>query len=367
MPILLIGGLTLLTPMLTPRTVRFGVRVPAERLGEPALAEALRRYRAGVVAVTAVAVLIALFVATSTAAWLAGVAVEVAGTFAVYLVARAHVAAAKHEGRWFEGLKQVTVADTALRTSPEPFPWAWSLPAVLVVAATAVFGAVRYPDMPDRLVTHYDASGHPTSYADKSFGSAFALVAVQIAITALIVVLTRVTVRGKANLDVQDPHAAERQRRFVAIMSRCLLLFAAATALTLAVTALTTWDVIGSTGWTPVLLLAPVAIATVGLVVVVVRVGQGGSRLPVDAAAAAAAAGNEVAGAAAGNSAPGTVNRDDDRFWKAGVVYFNRDDPAVWVQKRFGVGWTVNFARPAALAFLVGIVVLAIVIPLLLR
>ncbi|GAA1975490.1 DUF1648 domain-containing protein [Catenulispora subtropica] len=355
-PIVLIGGLTLLTPLMTPRTVQFGVRIPAERAGDPAVAGARRGYRLGIVAVTVVAVLAAQFVATGTVARLSGVAIEVAGTFAVYLVARAHVAAAKHEGRWFEGLKQVAVADTALRTRPDRFPWEWGLPAAVIVVATVVFGTIRYPHMPDRLVTHYDFSGHPTSFTDKTFVSAFAPVGVQIAISALIVVLTRVTVRGKATLDVQDPQAAARHRRFVAVMARCLLLFAAAISLTLALAALTMWDVIGSTGWSLALLVAPVALATIGLVAVFVRVGQGGSRLHLDE--------TEHAGAAAPS---GTVNRDDDSLWKAGVFYFNRDDPAVWIQKRFGVGWTVNWARPAALAFLGGLAAVAILVPLLIK
>jgi uncharacterized membrane protein len=28
------------------------------------------------------------------------------------------------------------------------------------------------------------------------------------------------------------------------------------------------------------------------------------------------------------------------------VLYVNRDDPAVMVGKRFGVGWTLNFGNP---------------------
>lgn len=39
---------------------------------------------------------------------------------------------------------------------------------------------------------------------------------------------------------------------------------------------------------------------------------------------------------------------DDDRYWKAGGVYFNPDDPTILVPKRFGIGWTFNFAHPIA-------------------
>lgn len=47
--------------------------------------------------------------------------------------------------------------------------------------------------------------------------------------------------------------------------------------------------------------------------------------------------------------------RDDDRYWYAGFCYFNPDDPALFVPKRFG-GWTVNFGHPGGKLFLLIIV-----------
>jgi uncharacterized membrane protein len=34
--------------------------------------------------------------------------------------------------------------------------------------------------------------------------------------------------------------------------------------------------------------------------------------------------------------------------FRAGLFYVNPQDPRLWVEKRVGVGWTLNFARPAA-------------------
>ncbi|MBI4890722.1 MAG: hypothetical protein HY821_08865 [Acidobacteria bacterium] len=49
--------------------------------------------------------------------------------------------------------------------------------------------------------------------------------------------------------------------------------------------------------------------------------------------------------------------------WKLGVFYYNPDDPDIMVPKRTGLGYTMNFARPASWWFLVGLVLL-IAIPL---
>jgi len=48
---------------------------------------------------------------------------------------------------------------------------------------------------------------------------------------------------------------------------------------------------------------------------------------------------------------------DDDKFWKWGVFYFNPNDPAIFVEKRFGIGVTMNFAKWQAWACIVGVFV----------
>jgi len=54
---------------------------------------------------------------------------------------------------------------------------------------------------------------------------------------------------------------------------------------------------------------------------------------------------------------PQQGDRSPDRAWKLGLFYFNPDDPALFVEKRFGVGYTVNFARPGAWVFIGGILI----------
>ena len=38
----------------------------------------------------------------------------------------------------------------------------------------------------------------------------------------------------------------------------------------------------------------------------------------------------------------------DRAAYRWGIFYVNPEDPRVWVEKRIGVGWTLNYARPAA-------------------
>jgi uncharacterized membrane protein len=59
------------------------------------------------------------------------------------------------------------------------------------------------------------------------------------------------------------------------------------------------------------------------------------------------------------------VFRDDDQYWYGGIFYNNPDDPAVFVPKRYGLGWTVNFGNPQSKLFLIAMLLLPLVIALL--
>jgi hypothetical protein len=49
---------------------------------------------------------------------------------------------------------------------------------------------------------------------------------------------------------------------------------------------------------------------------------------------------------------PGGMERStDSRHWIGGLIYYNRDDPSLLVEKRVGIGWTFNFAQPIVWAW----------------
>lgn len=54
--------------------------------------------------------------------------------------------------------------------------------------------------------------------------------------------------------------------------------------------------------------------------------------------------------------APPAAELNDDKLWRWGMFYFNRQDPAVLVQRRCGVGMTFNFAHSVAWVVMLGFV-----------
>ena len=94
---------------------------------------------------------------------------------------------------------------------------------------------------------------------------------------------------------------------------------------------------------------------TIGFLIVIlgsvfyytVKVGQSGTRIPVEA--------QDI-------NQEGQMDIDDDRYWKLGLIYVNKDDPSILVEKRFGIGWTVNMGHRVSwiglIVFFIGILVL---------
>jgi hypothetical protein len=82
-------------------------------------------------------------------------------------------------------------------------------------------------------------------------------------------------------------------------------------------------------------------------------------------AIAAAALIARKAGAVA-EAAPGLPGTAKAR-WFLGTFYYNPEDPAVLVAKRFGIGYTLNFARTAAWLILAAALLISVVAILLVR
>jgi uncharacterized membrane protein len=340
-----LGTLVCLAPAATRPTVQFGVRVPPERVGAPVVRQERRAYywRTAAVAgcATAAAVTLAVAVPGHGSRWLVTIVLllELTADHRCFWLAHRKIAAVKEADGWFAGLKQTVATDTSWRTDPPKFPVRWLIPALAVIAATAATGALRYPGLPAHIASGF---GGRAGQTPKSFVSVFLVVAAQLYITALWTGFMLIVYRSRPDIESADPRASTlRYRRFLAALTRALLTLIALVDVSLLLVALRNWQVYQLSGARQVLPLLPFAAGLLLLVAVGLRTGQGGSRLN----------GNVHSLARAGGT-----DRDDDRFWKAGLLYVNRDDPAIVVSARFGAGWTLNVGNRAAWLIIAGII-----------
>lgn len=337
--LLLVLGLVL--PAITGPTVPFGVRVPPDRAGDPTIARQTRRYRWRMVVsgiVTAGAGIAAYSVTGATVLLPLSVLLLLGAWYGCFFLAHHEIRAAKAAGGWFEGLRQGASVDTRLRTDPPRFPWLWLAPALIVTVATVVIGIVLYPSMPETLAVHYRATGVPDRLAAKSVGTAFSLVFVQVGITALLAgAAAAIVFRSRADLDPAHPAASARwHRRYVSLGAKALLGLVAMIDLGMLGSSLLMWT--GTvTSWAPLVVVVPILAGVIVAIVVLARHNR--EQEPSE-------------------EGTGLVHRDDDKYWRGGLFYVNREDHALWVPRRFGLGWTLNFGTPRAAMFLAAVAAL---------
>jgi uncharacterized membrane protein len=336
-PVLVVGALMCSAPAVSRPTVQFGVRVPRERAGAAIIRRERRAYYWRTAAIGVCCAVAAVTVGGHGSWWLPRIILllELAAGLGCFWVARRKIAAVKNADNWFAGLRQTIVTDTSWRTDPPRFPVRWLMPALAVMAATAAVGALRYPGLPAHIVTW---SGH------RVLKSALIILVVvgQLYVTALCSGILLIVYRSRPDIEAADAAASMlRYRRFLAAFTRVLLTMVALVDTVLLLVALRDWQVYRFSGAGRVMSALPATAGVLLLAAVALRVGQGGWRLNGNVRGLAPATGGD---------------RDDDRFWKAGLLYVNRDDPALIVAARFGAGWTLNFGNPAAWLIIAGII-----------
>ncbi len=57
-------------------------------------------------------------------------------------------------------------------------------------------------------------------------------------------------------------------------------------------------------------------------------------------------------------------DRNNNLYWKWGIFYNNPNDSSIWVPKRTGLGWTLNFAHPVSFLLLSLLVIVPLFIGL---
>jgi uncharacterized membrane protein len=202
------------------------------------------------------------------------------------------------------------------------------LPFALLAAAGIVLRA-RWEEIPPRFAIHFALDGRPDGFAPRTPSAVFAPLAIGAGAAALLL-LVRAAAAAIRSSDLGAPSGAS-SRRFSGGMFLGVETFVAA------LTATASLLPIGAT------LRQVLGVALGGIVLLVVALGASlasRSRRPPD-------------------------EGDAGSGWRAGgLVYRDAGDPDLWIPKRIGIGWTLNFAHPAAwwvlaLLLLVPIVVVA--------
>lgn len=322
---------------LRPPTLPLSVRVPQSHIADPVVLTAIRRFRWGLVVAWGVTAALTAVLALADAAPLAAVLPVLLYTALAILdlvLSRRVIIRAKRDSNWFAG---VPVRVSAQLTTPayrHP-PIIWPALAVIVLATATAVDVALYPSLPDPIAVHFDAAGDPDRFAAKSVWSVFGILMIGAAVVVLLSVISVFAARYAARTQTDDTAQQASLRTQVQRTLLTAMLSELAFVIALGISAIElTQRLLPGARWT-------VAACAIGLVVLVMVVVIGNvARARVQLRPANVRDPEQ--------SRPDAV--DDDDHWKGGLLYLNREDPAVLVPRRFGLGWTFNLGRPGGIA-----------------
>ncbi|CAM3157026.1 DUF5808 domain-containing protein [Filibacter tadaridae] len=362
--LIIIGFITVLqsaTPFLLKRTIAFGVTIPEGHTDNRTIASYKKTYTMTVL-VTGIFSLAGYYVWATTDSLaeeqvvLTGLVIQFGILFlsmGLYLLFHAKTTRLKQSQNWGSDLKQVRIADLAIRSKDEMLPSSiYALPMIITVGLIA-YTATQYSSIPDLIPTHWGPSGKPDAFSQKTPFSVIALLLILLVMQGMMLVINVFTKRSGIKLNAAKSKTSKvQQLSFRKYTSWFLFITSVLVTVLFGFLQLTTiHEGLGNTALMLAMPLGFLLLILLGTAVYAFKVGQSGSRIDVSFD---------------DTSTAGITDVDDDKYWKAGVFYVNKNDPSIFVEKRFGVGWTINFAKPAGYFILFVPVVIILLIAFLL-
>ncbi len=344
-----LGTFLAFMPYLARRQECFAVTVPASAGADPCLRRLKRRFTASLIALTI------LLGAGACALFVRGIQddgelldvldwyliASDAGVLIIYyllmLFFRRKVQARKEQMGWEAQCQKSAafIGEEAVRRVP--LSWCWVFAAI--IAATLVCAFVCYPSLPDQVPVRVSVDGTVQEWMAKGPAVIAFPVILQAFLAGCFTFALWSINRSKKQVDPAAPAASALA---YGLYARAWSLYdlicgSVMVAVVGALFLLASMELIPLTVVAAVTMMLAVAAVASALVLSVVY-GQAGSRV------------------FERMEATDAMPEDDDVHWKAGLFYFNPDDAGLFLPERFGIGWTMNWGRPAAWAVLGGII-----------
>lgn len=214
---------------------------------------------------------------------------------------------------------------------------------ILIIILTVVGTFIFYDQIPNQIPINWDSNFEVNRYIEKSVWNVLALPGMQLLMVPVFNYSNHAIIRTKQKLSPLDPTgASEKSRLFRRVWSN--FLFYTTIATQLLISFLVFFSYFGQ-NWSTWLLMAVIVLYLVGIlggtIYLTLKYGQAGEKL-------------------LGEKEQHYADADDDAKWVLGVFYFDREDPSVFVEKRFGIGTTLNLGSWKAWIFIGGLIVFTI-------
>ncbi|MBV4425459.1 DUF1648 domain-containing protein [Clostridium tyrobutyricum] len=347
---------SVLMPKLSRKEIVFGVRVPESKINMQEIRDIKKRYVVNNLLIEIPAAVLFTFlnyIFFSVGMILFTVFAFIFINYFVYLISNRQMKALKNQQNWFNGKKQSVVVDTDFsreRINTLVSPWFFIIPVIIVVINIAL-GYSNYSGLPSRVATHWDFSGNITGYQNKSLFLIWEMPITQIFITAVFFICYKSIGWSKQQLSPPNPKSSARKNRvFRRVWSIYMTVFCI---FMNSIFTMANFMIFSIFNINPkifgFIIIAFIVIVFSSIIVISLKLGQGGANIKLP--------GEKIADSTL------QTDKDDDSNWRFGnTIYYNPDDPSLFIEKRFGIGWTINAGRPAGMAIYIGLVVFIVVV-----
>lgn len=351
---LIILFIEIIMPRLTRKEIVFGVRVPQDKTNLKEIKDIKKKYIINNLIIGVPVIILFTFLNykfSSTGMILFTTFGFMFIYYLIYIMSNRAVKNLKQQQNWFEGKKQSVTIDTNFsreKINTIISPWFFIIPVIMIVI-NIILGYKYYSSLPNRVPIHWDFSGNITGYSHKSIFLIWDMPLVQTFITFIFFIVYKGIGWSKQQISSFNPKSSvEKNKIFRRVWSIYMTVFCILINCMLTMGTLQRYNVfhISSKLYT-IVSIAFLVLVFCSIIIISIKLGQGGVNV-------------KLPGKEEKNEFSSRDN-DDDSYWKFGMIYYNRNDPSIFVEKRFGIGWTVNAGSLVGMAIYIGIIVLIII------
>ena len=324
--------LNYIMPSILRKNVFFGVTVPTNAKKENELVDILKQYRKRIVA-GFIVLSVFYFISSTLIAFnkfnviiLATLTLYIIYLYFIYMDAWKKTKQVKKQKNWDIKSKNIAVASLNIKAIKTKISVAWFMLYPILIAVLGYIAYRYYLVAPDKIPLNYDFAGNITNYVDKSLRIFIPTLLTQCGIALLMFVLYFVNNRARVDIDpdnvtisgIQTAKYKYRWSIFVYVVGLTIILSFGF--IQIAIIAVFSPTIIAIT---------PIALTVFILayaLVLAIKTGQSGNRIKI---------GTE-------NEQEIATKKDDD-YWVGGLFYNNPNDPSLFIEKRSGIGYTINF------------------------
>lgn len=212
-----------------------------------------------------------------------------------------------------------------------------------IITITVIIAFTFYDRIPEQIPIQFDYQFNVSQSIQKNVWGVLALPGIQVLMIPIFNYSNHAIVKSKQRLSPLDPiGASEKSRRFREAWSNLLFATTIGTQLLISFIFLYSMFSDGRATWLLVIVIVLFLVFSIGgPLYLTFKYGQAGEKLLEE-------------------EERYYVDSDDEAHWKFGVFYFNKEDPSIFLEKRFGIGSTMNYARWQTWVLVIGMILITI-------